>query len=434
MSTRIPRASWIALGAVTAGSFLLRSAWLGAQVLNGDDRLVGLTARNFTASGWPEPTMWNHPRLRDLLVQLSLGAFGDGPWGIKAWSVLFGTASVAATGAFVLALGGTARAALAAAALVAIDPLHLDFSRQGINDVYLASFPVAAIVALAAYRAEPRPWRLAGAGLLLGLGIASKWSAAFPVLVASAALLWERTRALERGAARRSEVALFVASLALLPAAVYLLTWWPWFDRGHDLAEWARFQLSMAAETVRHQGYPGTKLPGFPGEVVHAWRWFVAPIWYVELVPADPGPGTFFTGVANPVAWLSVWPAFALAAWRWRADGDRTAAALALLFLSGYLPFAAASRPIWTNSAVGTAPFAMALVGWALAWLWQRRSGVAWTWSLAAAAFAATLWLPAVGVSTPPTDAAVRALVDPVALDPASHRRQAALDLGSRRR
>lgn len=423
MSARVPRSAWLALGAVTAVALLLRSGWLGTQLLIGDDRLVELSARNFTASGWPEPTMWNHPRLRDLLVQLSLEAFGDGPWGIKAWSVLLGTASVAATGALVLAVGGTVPAALAAAALVAIDPLHLDFSRQGINDVYLAFFPVAAVVALAAYRAQPRPWRLGAAGLLLGLGLASKWNAAFPVALAAAVVLRERIRALEPGAPRRGEVALFAAALGLLPAAVYLLTWWPWFGRGHDLGEWLRFHRAMAAETMRHQGYTGTKLPGFPGEIVRPWRWFVTPIWYVDLVPSDPGPGTFLAAVANPVAWLSVWPAFALAIWRWRARGDRTGVALAALLLASYAPFAAASRPIWTNSAVAVAPFAMALVGWALARVWELRRAVAVTWSAAALGAAALLWLPVAGFSTAPTDAAVRALVDPVALDPASHPR-----------
>ncbi len=415
---------------LTSLALVLRVAWLGSQPLTGDDLAVGQTARNFLASGWPEPTMWNHPRLRDLLVSLSLDTFGNGAWGLKAGSVILGTLSVPATSLLVLSLTGSLPAATVAGLILASDPLHLDFSRQAINDVYLAFLPVAAIAALLRYRKQRSPAWLALAGAFLGLGVATKWSAAVPVGAAGAVVLVEALRGRVGWRDRTVELLLFVSGLALLPVAIYLLTYWPWFGRGHDLGEWLRFQVAMARETATHTGYPGSKLPGFPGEVVGAWRWFAQPIWYVDYIPPMPGregipaAGLFLSGVANPIAWMATIPAGAWASWRWLRRDDGVAGWLLLLFLAAWLPFLAVPRPIWTNSALTVIPFSAGLVGWAAARLWadprcRLPAGIV---GAAALLLSVALWPPAVGWSTRPGDGVLRALVSPAALDPANHR------------
>ncbi|MBI5067476.1 MAG: phospholipid carrier-dependent glycosyltransferase [Deltaproteobacteria bacterium] len=419
-----PWAVWLALGAL---ALALRVAALGSQPLLGDDLSVGRTALNFAELGWPEPTMWNHPRLRDLLVHASLELLGDGPWGLKLWSVLLGTLAVPATALLVRALTGSLAAAALAGLLVATDPLHLDFSRQAINDVYLSFLPVASILALLRYRARRAPGWLALAGLVLGLAVATKWSAAFPVGAAAAVVLAGSLRAEASRRGRAAELCLFGAALVALPGAVYLLTYWPWFGRGHDLAELLRFHLAMARETATHTGYAGTKLPGYPGEVVGAWRWFLQPIWYVDYIqpmagrPGIPEGGFFLPAVANPLAWLAALPATAWAGWRWLRARDPGAGWLALLFLAAWLPFALVPRPIWTNSALAVVPFAMAPVAWAAARLHQRFPLPVRAWGAAALLVAALLCPPAMGLSLAPSDGLVRALVAPAALDPASH-------------
>jgi 4-amino-4-deoxy-L-arabinose transferase-like glycosyltransferase len=407
--------------ALAALALLLRAVGLGGQVLTSDDLAVGVTAHRFVAGGWPEPTMWNHPRLRDLLVRASLAALGDGPWGLKLWSVLLGAASVPAIAALVLAITGSLSAAAAAGLLLAVDPLHLDFSRQAINDVYLAFFPVAAVLAALRYRDCRRPAWLALAGLLLGLGVSSKWGAAFPVGAAGAVVAIESIRARRGGPSRGAEVALFLSCLVVLPLTVYLLTFAPWFSAGHDLGEWARLQRAMAFETTTHTGYPGTKLPGFPGELVSALRWFAAPIWYIDYVPPADGSGmTFISGVGNPATWIATLPSAIWAVKRWIRDRDEPAGWLVLLFLASYLPFVLVPRPIWPNSAVGVLPFALALVGWAAARLHDRFPVPVRAWGCAALVLSALLWLPAMGVATPFTERLVRSIVTPAAFDPAN--------------
>lgn len=408
------------LAMVIGLALTLRMAGLSQQPLIDDDRSVGVTAANYTGTGWPFPTMWNHPRLRDPLVAGAIWALGDGPWGLKVWSVLLGTLSVAATAWLVLEVGAGTTAALAAALVVAVDPLHVDYSRQAINDVYLACFPVAAAAALFRWRASRRPRWLVVGGLLLGLGLASKWNAAFPVAVAAAltvlpALAGERDRRLQA-----AEAGLAVAALVVLPVTVYLLTWWPWLGRGYGLGDLVGFHALMARESATHVGYAGTKWPGYLGEVTQAWRWFVQPVWYVDRVApaADGSPPGLLAAVTNPAAWLLVWPAAAAAAFlAWRRR-ERAAGPLGLLFLSAYLPFIAVTRPVWTNSAVSVLPWAAALLGLAASRLGSGRPRWIAAWLLAVVVLGLLLWFPATGLVSAPTDALLHALVPPSAFLP----------------
>ncbi len=404
------RAIAAALAALTIAAAAARAVNLGAQPLIGDDLSVGITARSFAEDGWPEPTMWNHPRLRDLLVEGSMNALGEGPWGIKLWSVVLGTLTVPAAFAAIRLVSGSAAAGLLAAALLALDPLHVHFSRQGINDVYLGFFPLAGLAAAWRYRARRRAAWLVLAGVLFGLGLASKWSVAFSLAFAAAFALRDAAAPGPTPRERAAEAAFVVAALALLPAAVYLATYLPFFERGNGLADWLRFHRAMAFETATHEGYAGTKLPGYPGELIRAWRWFVSPCYFVTH--ADGGGGPFFmSGIGNPVAWLLVLPAAALAGWRALRSRDRAAALLLALFAVNYLPFLVATRPIFSNSSLAVAPFALALVGWAAAALWQSRRRLVVGWLAAASVAALALWPTTAGLRDASGDPLVRALL-----------------------
>jgi 4-amino-4-deoxy-L-arabinose transferase-like glycosyltransferase len=408
---------------VTLVALVLRGWGLTGQPVHGDDLLAGATARNFVEFGWPGPTMWQHPRLRDLLVHWSTGALGANPWGLKVWSVLLGTLCVPATGYLVRVVGGSRTGAILAAAIVATDPLHVDFSRQAINDVYVAFFPLAAILALLVYAERRRPWQIVVAGLLLALGMASKWSTAFPFAAAAAMTLPAVVAAAGPGRARFAEIALDLAALVLLPATVYLLTFWPWFGRGHDLLEFIRFQGAMGTLAATQTGFAGTMVEGYQGYLIGAWRWFLQPVWWVDAIPPTRPGGSvlFLPGVGNPLTWLATLPAVGWASWRWLRSRDRAAGILLVLFLAAYLPFVLVPRPIWANAAVIVVPFWAALVGPAAASLWKRSRVLVAAWAAVAVAVALLLWVPVTGRRFGPSDAAVRALVSPLALDPASH-------------
>ena len=179
----------------------------------------------------------------------------------------------------------------------------------------------------------------------------------------------------------------------------------------------------MGSTAVTTTGFAGTMANGFQGYQIGAWRWFVQPVWWVDgIVPTRAGGSyVFLPGVGNPLTWLATLPAVAWASWRWLRTRDRAAGILLVLWLAAYLPFVLVPRPIWTNAAVIVVPFWAALVGLAAARLWERSRMVVAAWAVTAAGVALLLWVPVTGRQSAPSDAAIRALVPPLALDPSSH-------------
>lgn len=361
------------VGAISILGFFLRVLWLPSQPPSVDDFSVAITAINYMEAGQLGPTMWNHPALRNLLVYWSMQLFGSGVVGVKGWCVLFGTLSIPLLAVVTRRLAGSAAAALIAALLWTIEPLAIDFSRQGINDIYLAFFPLLAIWCALRYDEGKIPLWLVSSGVAFGLGLASKWSVVFPLAATGGLLLSSLFRARLVTPRLAGRLSFLACSLVVLPLTVYLLTFYPWFGRGYSLAEWSILQKAMYRETKLHTGYHKT----IQGDH-RAWEWFVRPVTYEETFfvrtveqeavrpPSIEENVVLLLAVANPLVWLMVLPAAVWTAWRSIRTRDRMLCYMAVLFVISYLPFAVAHRPVWVNTAVAVLPFAFMLLGYAL--------------------------------------------------------------------
>jgi 4-amino-4-deoxy-L-arabinose transferase len=235
-----------ALLLITLLALFLNSFQLASQPVSEDDYFVALSAINYTESGQLGPTMWNHPYLRNIIVYWALRVFGTGVIGAKGVSLLLGTLCTPLIGLITQRLFKNNRIALIAALIWACDALVIDFSRQGINDIYLAFFPLTAIYLFFRFRESGNQAWLLSSGICFGLGLASKWSSLFPQVVTFVLLVTiihkETKGELKLRLARYSHAAVL---LLLMPMLVYLLTFIPWFSRGYSLAEWPALQRSM---------------------------------------------------------------------------------------------------------------------------------------------------------------------------------------------
>ncbi len=407
MSTRT--VSWI-VAAITLLSLFLNSILLSRQPVSLDDFHVALSAINFTESGQLGPTMWNHPCLRNILVYGFLRLFGTGVLGVKGVSLLLGTLCTPLMALVARRIFRDERIALIAAMLWAVDPLVIDFSRQGINDIYLAFFPLLGIYLAYRFRESHNSAWLLGSGVSFGMGLASKWSALFPLTV-TILLLFIAIRKGPGG--MRDRIARYghlFALLLVVPALIYLLTFAPWFGRGYSMAEWPALQRSMFLETSQHTGY---KQKLWDDSDNRAWKWFIVPSVFVDpFMNLDPPWGddqgittpdqhvTVVLGVANPLVWLLTFPALFFLLRRALRDRDEGCRYLAGLFILSYLPLVVSPRPIWLNTALSVLPYAILAVAglvWSLAGRFKRQQLAVAAYLILVLLVAAPLYLLAMG-------------------------------------
>lgn len=394
-----PRRFALALGGVTLLALALRLWGLPGQELLDDDRAVALSAVNFVERAHVGPTMWHHPRLRDLVVYGELALFGSAKLALTLASLVLGTLSVPLVGLVARRLGGSHLVALFAAGFLAVDALHVDFSRQAVHEDYMAFFALAAVWLALRHARTGRLRELLGAGVALGLGIASKWSVAWPGLVLLGWLGWRALRSPERRVGDRSaELAGLAAALVVLPLAVYAASFAPWFLGGHGLGDWLHLNLAMLRENLEHVG-------GDPSQLLlahRAWLWFVKPVAWVDFAWRPPAM-LILVAFTNPTVWLLGLPSIWLLVRDALRDRREEEWLLASLFLASYLPFVASPRPIFANSALNVAPFAFIAIARlveAIARGLPRPRAALAGYALVVALTAAPLYLLAIGAGT----------------------------------
>jgi dolichyl-phosphate-mannose--protein O-mannosyl transferase len=275
-----------------------------------------------------------------------------------------------------LRLWRSASWAAMAAALVALDGLHLVQSRVAMLDIFVATLLSAAFLTLLAdlerdghsgHHGGDRWWgsrlRIA-TGLLLGMAVSVKWSAAYvaPVLVA---LAWAGDR--RRGVGRRA-----LLPLLFVTALVYLVAYGQFFwQHGPDVPAFVRLQWAMYRHGVTRTGVAaGSSSP---------WTWplNLHPMTYYDTA------GVHIVASGNVALWWSfliLGPVAAVTAVR-----RRTAAEVAVVgcYLAVFLPWLFAGRTSYLYYMTPAVPFmALATVAGLRV---LRRPPVGWSLVVAAA-------------------------------------------------
>ncbi len=128
-----------------------------------------------------------HPPLAKEFMALSIKLFGDKPLGWRYPSVVFGALAIVAMYLCALALFASQGAALATAALTALNQMVFVQSRIAMLDIYALTFDLFGVAAfIYGYRKQKPEVAFALAGLAFGLAGACKWSGFFPLGVAIA--------------------------------------------------------------------------------------------------------------------------------------------------------------------------------------------------------------------------------------------------------
>ena len=113
-----------------------------------------------------------HPPIGKWVIASGIKLFGDNPFGWRFSTALLGTLSILFVYLIAKHLFYSEKWALLSAALVSLDGLHLVMSRTALLDMTLMFFVLIGLYALL----KERFW---SAGFLLGLALATKWSAIY---------------------------------------------------------------------------------------------------------------------------------------------------------------------------------------------------------------------------------------------------------------
>lgn len=276
-------------------------------------------ARQMLEPVMPQPMLNTmHPPLAKQLMALSIRTFGDGPFGWRYPSVLFGSLSIVAIYLCGLALFGSTGPAVASALLAFFNQMIFVQSRIAMLDIYSLALGLFGVAAFLHGFRQQRPQRaFALAGLAFGLAAACKWSGLFPLAVSIAVVavirLLQSWRAQfadgKAGDWYRPDLwpdfkwSHFIACFVLIPAIVYLATFVPLY--GLSLSDIAAAQRKIFGDNVTSAFAGHTYMSAWP-----SWPFLVRPVWYLfDKTGDDHIAAVVFLG--NP---LVLWPALAAVA------------------------------------------------------------------------------------------------------------------------
>ncbi len=207
---------WLALGAILLLAAVLRFATLRTQSIWFDEAATwDLVRRPFGEMLSRLPHGESNPPLFYLFEWGWTRVFGDGEAGLRSLSALAGLLTVPVAYAVAArAAGGLSRAGLAAAALVAVNPLLVWFSQEARSYALAVLLSALALLLFQRALADPRRRVLAGWALAAILALATHYFTAFVLAPQAAWLLWRHARRREAAVAIGAFAA---AGLALLP-------------------------------------------------------------------------------------------------------------------------------------------------------------------------------------------------------------------------
>jgi len=325
-----------------------------------------------------------HPLFGKTVIAAAIAGLGDQPRNWRVPSALFGGLGLFALMRLVWFSSGQRHAAIFAGLLLASDFLWFIQSRIAMLDMIMAGLGLTALWQFTAACRLPGQarWRLALAGVLLGLALGTKWSIAPATVLPGLAFVVLRIKAhggrclLARAGAPIAGISLAEAALwlGLVPLGVYWLSFWPAFvwtpdpvNPWHPL-EWHGYMRKLQDSVVKLHPYRSVWY-----QWVVDWR----AVWY--LYKAVDGAQRGVVLIGNPLTMLA-----GLAALAWTFyEGVRRRRADLLGFFALY----AASLGLWIISGkpiqfyyhyLLPSTFMMGALALALDGLWQREDR--WRW------------------------------------------------------
>lgn len=349
------RAHIIILLFIVVLSFWLRS-WNAFDMLFyiDDESILIPGMENYFAFGTFYPDGWEQPPFNYYLLRLSTTLFGVGPiaWRIK--NILLGGIAPLVIYMLAIELLNNRRMALLAALMMAIEPVHIMFSRNSNAEVPSTTFFLLAIFCAIRFT-KGSLHTLLPAGILLGLTHAQKWYFLLPsiILIFYVILAYRR----KTGMSRPLVTTYSITMLLLVPFALYTLPYYQWFGRGYDLREFILLQFDAFRE-LQSQDIETFVNPFIRSSMSSPLEWFIKPMIHVTKNVSTGITSHYTSYIGNVPVWMLTFPSLALLTYSSYKKRNIELAMVAVLFCASYFQFAVVRRPVFLYSAVVVLPYA----------------------------------------------------------------------------
>ncbi len=332
----------------------------------------------------PEPDTavdWLHPPLAKYTQAFFIYTLGENAFSWRFSSALFGTAIIWLTALLAKELFENKALSLLAALLAAFDGLLLVMSRIAMNDIHVAFFILLTLLfyfkhlKLIKYgrrQYQFSKWLLL-TGVAGGLATATKWSGVFALLITGLieAVILSKFYLTKKNFQKNVGVAMLnlakiAASLVVVPAFIYLLSYAQMFWQGKDLTH----LIEMHNQTWRYQinleaTHPAQSKP---------WQWFLnlKPVWIAVERQASDKEGNIYA-VGNPLLfWLGaatiLWTLGDLLVKKGKTKGGLPLLYLLAVYLAVWLPWQFSPRIMFFYHYTPAVPLLCIILAY---WLWQ---------------------------------------------------------------
>ncbi len=340
-----------------------------------------------------EPYENTHPPLGKLIIALGIRIFGLNPFGWRFMGALFGVLMLPALYHLCKQLFGRTWLCALGTLAFAFDFMHFTQTRIATIDTYSVFFLLLMYDAMVSF------WRmdilkepvkkllvpLGLSGLFMGLGVASKWTAAYGAVglaVLYFAKLFSAYRYEARGhrstgpVLRRCGVLCAWCCLffVAIPFGIYFCAFLPMTTLPHNADHvWKNFFNYQKGMFSYHSQLKATHDYASPW---YEWPIDKRPIWYfVSRNCNEAGMMSNISAMGNPLLWWSFIPAGLMAAALWLKD-KRLECGVALTgFLSVYLPWVLVPRLTFIYHYFTAVPFLLLALLACAQWL---HTGTAW--------------------------------------------------------
>ena len=296
-----------------------------------------------------------HPPVGKWAIALGIKVFGDNPFGWRFTAALIGTVSILLVYLIAKHLFKSEFISVVAAALMALDGLHLVMSRTALLDIFLSFFILLAFYLLI----KEKLW---WAGVVFGLALGTKWSAIYVLAAVGIYLLIANRRYL-----------LTPIQFGVLPLMVYIASWFGWFLSADG---WSRNSKSnpLASLINYHREILNfhTGLTTDHSYQASAWNWLVLgrPTSFFYDDPKSCGADSCsqeVLAIGTPILWWAGLVAIFVAIGYFIYRRETSNGLILLFLLSSYLPWLAfPERTTFFFYAIAFQPFLILCIGFVL--------------------------------------------------------------------